>query len=223
MKKTLGILLLGLSFLEARADDYCFPDPYPEVYERVEVLPPLVHGWCVHDYIFGPLLADQKIRTVIEVGVWLGKTTVYIAPKLPAGSRYFAVDHWKGSEEHYVAGSIENEYVKTLYQQFLSNMIQFGLQDKVIPVHMRSLDAAKKFKELGIKADLIYIDAAHDYINVLQDLMAWLPMLAPGGVFCGDDWHYGGVRNAVKQFAAKKGFKIQVTGNYWQYEIPEQL
>ncbi len=222
MKKACLIFILLFSCINANANDTPFPDPYPEIYEQIQVLPPNIHGWVIHEGVFDPLLAEKKFSTVIEVGVWLGKMTTYMAPKLPQGSRYYAVDHWKGSEEHRVPGSVENECLKNLYQQFLSNIIHAGLQDIVIPVRMRSLDAAKKFEELNIKADLIYIDAAHDYINVLQDLYAWYPLLTPEGMFCGDDWQYGGVRTAVKQFAAKKGLKILLTGNFWQL-VPEEF
>jgi predicted O-methyltransferase YrrM len=206
--------------ISSYADEFSFPDPYPEIYKQVEVLPYFCHGWNKYNVIFDSLLAQQKFKTVIEVGVFLGNWTMYIAKSLPPGSRYFAVDHWEGSEEHHVPGTVENECLKNFYQQFLSNIIHTGLTDKVIPVRMNSLEAAKKLQQLNIQADLIYIDAAHDFIAVLQDLYAWFPLLAPGGMFCGDDWHYGGVQQAVKMFAEKKGLKIIINNNFWQLEVP---
>ena len=213
------LALLSLSCV-AQADEYGFAEPYPEVYEKIQIRPYFMHGWNRYEVEFDPLLAERKFNTVIEVGVFLGNLTAYIAPKLPKGARYFAIDHWKGSEEHHIQGTIEYECVKNMYAQFLSNMIHLGLTKTVVPVRMPSLAAANKFKQLGIKADLIYIDAAHDYIAVYQDLVAWFPLLAPGGVFCGDDWHYHGVRIAVQQFAEKKGLSIYTNGNYWRFMPP---
>lgn len=202
------------------ANQYNFTDPYPEVYKQITPLPFYCHGWTVHEYFFDDLFKKRTFKTVTEVGVFLGKWTMYVAEKLPKNTRFFAVDHWKGSTEHYVEGSDEKKLLKNLYQQFLSNMIHRKLTDRVIPVRTDSLTAAKKFAELGIKSDLIYIDAAHDYIAVLRDLYAWYPLLETGGVFCGDDWNCGGVQLAVQQFAKKNGLKIILHGSCWELVYP---
>ncbi len=211
------VLLCITLYFPLAAEQYDLPDPYPEIYESIEVLPYRMHGWHQYQSIFDPLLEKKQIHTVIEVGVFLGNLTSYIAPKLPNGGRYFAIDHWKGSEEHAVPGTVEFTCLENMYEQFLSNMIHLHLQDTVIPVRMTSLAAAKKLKKLGIKGDLIFIDAAHDYVSVYQDIALWFDMLAPHGVFCGDDWHYGGVRTAVQQFAKRKGLSIYTNGNFWQF------
>lgn len=52
---------------------------------------------------------------------------------------------------------------------------------------MRSVEAAKA---LDVMADLINIDAAHDYKSVKEDILAWYPHLKEGGIMCGDDWYY---------------------------------
>ena len=38
--------------------------------------------------------------------------------------------------------------------------------------------------------DLIYIDAAHDYDSVKQDIIAWYPKVKIGGVLAGHDYNY---------------------------------
>jgi len=214
MKIWITLLFAVCCLSHVDGDDYSFPDPYPEVYEQIEPLPLLIRGWVRHEQIFDALLAERQFNTVVEVGVWFGYLTTYLAPKLPKTSRYFAIDHWKGSEEHQTG--TEQGYLKNLFQQFLSNMIHTGLQDKVIPVRLSSIVAAKKFKELNIKADLIYLDAAHDYASVLQDLYVWSPLLAEQGVLCGDDWTWESVRLAVQYFAEKQGFTIFASGGFWR-------
>ena len=137
---------------------------------------------------------------------------------LEEGSVYYAVDHWEGGAD-ILNDKNWAKLVPTVYQQFLSNIILSNLTDKVIPVRMESLAAASKFNELGIRADLIYIDAAHDTQSVLNDLYAWYPILSEGGILCGDDWSYGNgsVSSAVIEFAKKERLQINRFGEFWYY------
>ena len=36
--------------------------------------------------------------------------------------------------------------------------------------------------------DVVYVDGAHDYYNVYEDLVRWLPKIKPGGIISGHDW-----------------------------------
>lgn len=207
-------------FSYVKADNYSFPDPYPEVYYNIKPLPPLVHGWHRHEKQVKDIFAKKQIQTVIEVGVWLGNWTLYVAGFLPDNGKIFAVDHWKGSPEHQQPGFFENTLLPTLYQQFLSNVIFYGFTNKIIPVRMDSLQASAKLNNLKIKADLIYIDAGHDYNSVLNDIAAWYPLLNEGGVFCGDDWNLGDVSKAVRAYQTQKGLRLCVEGEFWWYEKP---
>lgn len=206
------------------ASEYGFPDPYPDVYENILVLPLYRHGWYLHEQ-FKKILSEPQVKTVVEVGVWTGNCTIFLAELLPEDGRVFAVDHWLGSAEHRDPGNrAEYGLLPTLYQQFLSNVIHAKMTHKIIPVRLESLQAARKFKELGVKADVIYIDAAHDYDSVSYDLLAWYPLLSKNGVLCGDDWNLGGpngeVSRAVKDFANRKDLEIKIDGEFWWYVSP---
>ncbi len=199
-----------------------FPDPYPEVYEQVEVLPYYRHGWHLHEK-FKSILASGNIHVIVEIGSWVGNCTIYLAEMLPDKGTIFAVDHWLGSREHRdPRNRMNNSLLPNLFPQFLSNIIHHGLTHKVIPVRLDSLLAAQTFKELGIKPDLIYLDASHDYVSVFSDIRAWYPLLNEGGLFCGDDWNWGGskggVARAAKKFASQNGLKISIENELWWYE-----
>jgi hypothetical protein len=56
----------------------------------------------------------------------------------------------------------------------------------------------------------VYIDAAHDYDSVRDDLAAWYPKLAPGGLIGGHDYSsaWPGVTQAVNEFMAAHSLGI---------------
>ena len=45
--------------------------------------------------------------------------------------------------------------------------------------------------------DFVYVDARHDYVSVLTDLMAFWPKLAPGGILAGHDFLVSPPRHCV--------------------------
>ncbi|NGX36958.1 MAG: hypothetical protein K1000chlam2_00104 [Chlamydiae bacterium] len=190
-----------------------------EDYKTTELLPFDCKGWSIHEKIFNPMFEEKNISSVIEVGVFLGNWTLSIAKKLPEDGVFYAIDHWEGSIEHQEEDHPQNSYLPTLYEQFLSNILHKGFENVVVPVKMDSLKAARLLRRQKIQVDLVYIDASHDYNSVLRDLHAWLPMVKKGGILCGDDWHWGGVRQAVINFAEIKKFKIYSEGNFWMYEM----
>jgi hypothetical protein len=59
---------------------------------------------------------------------------------------------------------------------------------------------------------LIYIDAAHDYYNVMNDLVLSFPKVVSGGIISGHDYlnlSYG-VNKAVNDFFKEKGLEINI-------------
>ena len=53
--------------------------------------------------------------------------------------------------------------------------------------------------------DLIYIDGDHTYSGVMTDLHAWYDKVRRGGILCGDDFTWKGVRDAVMDFMTERG------------------
>jgi predicted O-methyltransferase YrrM len=199
MKNLLICLTFALSVFAVENDPY----------KGFEVLPFDPQGWYAHTHRMEKVFKEHKIQVVVEIGSWLGKSTRHIATLLPKGGKVYAVDHWEGSPEHQ-----NNERLTNLYHQFLSNVIHAGLTDKIVPVKMDSLSAAKQLE--GTKVDLVYIDGAHETEPVLKDLNAWYPFVKGHGVICGDDWRWESVAKAVTIFAKENNLKIYHKKSFWQ-------
>ncbi|HBN75416.1 MAG TPA: hypothetical protein DD473_06285 [Planctomycetaceae bacterium] len=65
--------------------------------------------------------------------------------------------------------------------------------------------------------DVVFIDAAHDYESVNQDIQLWLPKVKPGGLLCGHDFSrdWPGVIRAVNELLPQR--KIQES--IWMYRV----
>ena len=195
----------------------------PSPYDTVDPLPFNPQGW----YINGPsmewLLRRANAKVVIEVGSWLGLSTRHIAKTIPEGGVVYAVDHWMGSpNEDNSPFDIPN-----LYRQFLSNVIHENLTHKIVPVKMASLEASTVLKD--VKPDLIYIDATHDFTNVMLDLIIWYPFVKGHGTLCGDDYFWaddpskggGPVKRAVDAFARENNLIVHDDGR-WMWYLEEK-
>lgn len=213
MWKSLTLFLSCASLSFANLIDDVLPDSYPDVY-NIEVLPFKEHGWFNNANFMTYLIKIFRVKNVVEVGSWLGTSTRHIARVLPADGVVFAVDHWKGSEEHQESKEFE-VLLPTLFQQFLSNVIHENLIHKIIPVRMDSLSAAEKLKPLNTHIDLIYLDGDHTLESVYADLSAWYPYVEKQGIICGDDWIWSGVQCAVTQFANENNLEIHSPENFW--------
>ena len=194
----------------------------PEPYNSIVILPFNAHGYFnpANEKKLREIITSKPIKTVIEVGTWLGASARFMASLLPADGKLYAVDHFLGSAEILLESHPDRNKVATMYQQFLSNVIHTNLTHKIIPVRMSSLEAAQA---LNVHADLIYIDASHDEESVYNDILAWYPKLNLHGVMCGDDYGGGGdqlpIKRAVHRAATALGVNVKVAGGwFWYFE-----
>src|SRR5271169_1206558 len=143
-----------------------------------------ITGWmaeCELTWLAGQARTKSRI---LEVGSWKGRSTRAMADNQPAGGVLYAVDTWKGQLTQEVhTKELATHEEGWLLKEFKRNMS--GLSS-VIPVQLTSMEAADKFR--GESFDMIFIDGSHDYVDIKADILAWLPMLSPGGVFCGHDY-----------------------------------
>lgn len=178
-----------------------------------------MQGWGSTDEGFSTVIDNIKPTTIVEVGSWKGCSAIHMAKTalergVPRDQlEVICVDTWLGSVEHYGFGNLTAEGRingrPNFYEQFLSNVMLENLADVITPFPMDSINANACFETWGIKADLIYIDAAHDYNSVKLDAFLWSQVLRDGGYMLFDDWHYEPIRNAVHDtFTEEKVFMM---------------
>lgn len=154
--------------------------------------------------------AQQHLR-IAEIGSWKGRSTRALADNVRRGGSVWAVDTWKGTAEDGHSKELDGKPESWLLDEFFRNTRgPFNIHTCQLP----STIAAKNFGEYGVRFDMIFIDAAHDYDNVKADILAWRPLLRPGGLLCGHDYDAGrpGVVKAVRELIPERG---RAAGSIW--------
>jgi hypothetical protein len=77
-------------------------------------------------------------------------------------------------------------------------VIHSGQQNVITPFPIDSVNGALTLKHFGVQADLIYVDAGHEYESVFTDLMLYKTLVRPGGYLLGDDWFHPPIKRAVE-------------------------
>jgi SAM-dependent methyltransferase len=177
-------------------------------------------GWYSDHPIFEKLLAARRPKRIAEVGTLFGASSVHmarIAQRLDLEAEITCVDTFLGSRE----GFFEFKHFRDamlargqygFFEEFLGNVKAAGMAHCITPFPMTSVNAARIFAEKGMQFDLVYIDASHEYVDVLSDLRLWWPLVAPGGVLFGDDFEepWFDIIRAGMEFADEIGEKIRV-------------
>lgn len=166
-----------------------------------------IQGWASTSPAFQKCITDIRPKLIIEVGSWKGCSAVFMAKNcFDAGYDDFeivCIDTFLGSweffttmpeylpHEHKIHGRAH------VYEQFLSNIIHTNLTNHITPFPIDSVNGALCLKHWKVQADMIYIDAGHDYDSVFADLILYKDLVRPGGYLLGDDWFHIPIKEAV--------------------------
>jgi hypothetical protein len=159
---------------------------------------------------------------VAEVGCWEGLSAVAIANAC-APRDLWCVDSWKGDEDDPRGWGVSPAMAasRPVYDQFVVNMNHLTPGNYVAFVMKWQEFVANHLPE---RIAFLHLDAAHDVASVRDCLRALLPVAAPGGVFCGDDWQQASVQQGVREAFAGSGISVSgmVAGcpNLWAARIP---
>jgi len=133
---------------------------------------------------------------MVEIGCYAGLSTVLFAKRF---EKVYAVDPWV------------NEYDPSDKSSYVFPMSEV---EKIFDYHMQSFSNVTKIRKTSVEAapliedeslDFVYIDACHQYENVLTDIKTWLPKIKPKRFIGGHDYQkpWVGVKQAVNEMFGK--------------------
>lgn len=156
-----------------------------------------------------------------EIGVFKGHFSSLLLSKNPR--KLFLVDPWYRLSAEW--GWVRTENPST-FDAFINIMLDFKKEINegvVIPVPDFSANFLK-CAPLGC-FDFVYIDSSHSYEDTLQEISLSIPLLKPGGLILGDDWHddpshrHFGVAKAVNKYIDSGELKQVFKPQYMQWGL----
>ena len=164
--------------------------------------------WFDYDDLYKSIITHYPDNShFVEVGCWKGRSASFMAVEIHnSGKRiqFDCIDTWDGSEEH----DLKDKDEDWLYHEFLKNT--FKVSHIINPIRTTSIEASKRYEDRSL--DFCFIDAAHDYKSVKEDILHWWPKVKFGGCFGGHDYpHWSGVKKAVDEIFPS----VINVKNYW--------
>lgn len=172
-----------------------------------------IQGWFDYQELYSTMVnRSPTIAHFVEVGTWKGTSAAYMAVEIINSGkliRFDCVDTWQGSEEHQAGQPFADQDVinNRLFEVFTQNMAPAAGHYRA--VRLPSVDAAANYQDNSL--DFVFIDAAHDYESVCNDIKAWLPKVAANGYLGGHDYPHVPVKTAVHKLL----FNVEQHGSCW--------
>ena len=178
---------------------------------------------------FEDLIRLIQPRQIVEFGSWEGRSCIAfldIAYEFGLTTKILCVDTWLGSSEHWgnklpnTEWSIEHLRIEDgepqVIKTFKENIHGAGYSQHVSILRCPTEYSSKYLMKHYYSADLIYIDASHEFRAVLCDLeIAKKSFMSI--YISGDDFLWPGVRKAVARFALKERSWVLIgpNGSSW--------
>jgi predicted O-methyltransferase YrrM len=185
-------------------------DPrFDDIWTVVDQVP----GWFneINAVAIFSVLVDVRPTRIVEIGSYMGRSTVFFARSLLAlGSegRVSAIDPHSGDRQHR-----ENFAMAEIpsYEMFRTHLRLAGVEHLVDPLVATSSETAKDWSE---PFQFLFIDGWHSYDAVLADGREWIPMMSEDGVVVFDDaLQYDDVRRAIEDL--RREGTIHLWGHFY--------
>lgn len=161
--------------------------------------------------IFTQFILETRPSIIIELGSYLGWSAITMAKICRDNNidcKILCVDTWLGSIEHWrkdLCNSLhEYNYFENglsgMFDNFCKNVVSHEVQDYIIPLPNTTQNMFSILKHYEVTANMIYVDASHEYDNVLEDLTMYYTLLNDNGYIFGDDVCWENVNKAAIDF-----------------------
>ncbi|MFI6577797.1 class I SAM-dependent methyltransferase [Nocardiopsis sp. NPDC050513] len=175
--------------------------------------------------VFAREISRLSPELIVEVGTWTGASAMHmarVARGLGLTTEILCVDSFLGGAEHWTLPRQRSELRlefghPQIYRQFLANVVHAGLEEIITPFPCTSAHAARILTREGVRCDIVYLDAGHEYRDVLTDIQDYWTLVRDGGALIGNGFRPDcpGVRTAAREFGATIGQDPEVDGDKW--------
>jgi hypothetical protein len=158
-----------------------------------------IPGWFSFSRLYREAVMNaREPARFVEIGVWKGRSTAFLGVEIINSAKNIhldVVDTFQGSDE---AVHRQDASLHQLQEEFCRNVKPIASAIGVVRVQP-STEAARDYDDWSL--DFVFIDAAHDYESVKNDIQAWKPKVKRGGILAGHDYHseWPGVVQAVDE------------------------
>lgn len=139
-------------------------------------------------------LAAGAKGDIVEIGSFLGHSTVIMAKALPGKATIYAIDPHIGIEQAGDDGS--GDCIGDTWEKFKRNIFKLDVAARIQALKMKSEDAAVGWKQ---PIAVLFIDGSHYYEDVLKDFLLWRPHLMRGGTIVFHDCWQNGPRKVISE------------------------
>lgn len=151
-------------------------------------------GWCTKQKasILIDIILASKPKTIVEIGVWGGKSLIPMAHALKVfGGKIYGIDPWSNDASvegvmhegsRYFWATVNHEDVM---RKLIDYVKTFELQNQVELIRASSKDAP-----IIENIDVLHIDGNHSEITSYLDVTKWVPHVRSGGWIIFDDMNW---------------------------------
>ena len=159
-------------------------------------------------------LGDTKNMTMIEIGSYLGESTIMFAQKF---KKVITIDPFI---DNYDDSEYPKEYtpLSLVYEKFLENISNYS---NVFHIRKKSDDA---IFDIIDKVDFVYIDGHHTYEQVKKDIINYKKVIKDGGIIGGHDFSDVWQERVVKAVEEYLGWPDKIYEDYsWVKKLKKNM
>ena len=123
------------------------------------------------------ILGELKFKTGAEVGVAQGNHARILCENIP-DLKLYCIDVWEKYPGYHQYKNRISRYYQIAKKQLSPYDCQF--------IKKFSMDATDDFEDESL--DFVYIDSAHDFKSVANDIFEWTKKVSTGGIVFGHDY-----------------------------------
>lgn len=139
---------------------------------------PPIHILNINRVVTAQTLHELGFKVGAEIGVAKGDHARILCQNNP-GVKLYGIDPWVGYQNY---PDYTGETLSNYYEEAKVKLEPYGC----ILIRKFSMDAVKDFEDESL--DFVYIDGAHDFKNVTDDVYEWSKKVRSGGIVFGHDY-----------------------------------